>query len=153
DLWERYSLYKKGRTYQVVVTENEENIIGRLFVDIISPRFEYVVLQLNESDKICYSSADTITVNYNDTIKLIDFKTNIPGNFNTKTYVSGPHSNVQLIMGEPVETRSIISSSIRGKAEYAITLKREDITIGSIQMKISENPLAFHRGNGHEGIN
>ena len=33
DLWKRYSLYKKGRSYQIVVTHNDR-ILGKLFVDL-----------------------------------------------------------------------------------------------------------------------
>ncbi len=143
DLWERYSLYKKGHTYQVVVTKDKNEIIGRLFVDIRDPTFEYIVLQLNRSDKICYSKDDVITVDYNDTIKLIDVKTNIPNNFNTKIFVSGPHTNVPLTIGTPVVASKLIPLSHRGNASYTITLKREKIIIGSIPLQIHESRLAY----------
>ena len=37
DLWTRYSLKKQGKTYQVIVTFNED-IVGKLFVDIKDPK-------------------------------------------------------------------------------------------------------------------
>jgi len=143
DLWQRYSLYKKGRTYQVVVTGHQNRIIGRLFVDIRNPRFEYIVLQRNGDNKICYSSDDTITVTYSDTIKVIDVKTNIPGNDDTRIFVSGPHTSVPLKIGTPVVTSTIITPSDRGTAAYSITLKRKAITMGSIPLKIDESRLAY----------
>ena len=36
DLWARYSLKKQGKAYQVIVTFNED-IVGKLFVDIKDP--------------------------------------------------------------------------------------------------------------------
>jgi hypothetical protein len=33
DLWKRYSLHKKGRSYQIVVT-HEDRILGKLFIDL-----------------------------------------------------------------------------------------------------------------------
>ena len=143
DLWKRYSLYKKGRIYQVVVNKDGNKIIGRLFIDIREPSFEYVVVQLNRRDKICYSGEDTIMINYSDTIKLIDVKTNIPDNFNTKIFLSGPGTNIPLTIGTPVVTSKIIPLSNKVNKSYKITLKRKKITLGTIPLIINENRLAF----------
>ena len=36
DLWERYSMDKRGKTYQVVVTHGEKTV-GKLFIDLVRP--------------------------------------------------------------------------------------------------------------------
>jgi hypothetical protein len=52
DLWKRYSLNDQGEKYQVVVT-HDETVLGHLFVDLVEPKLDYVILQVNGGLKQC----------------------------------------------------------------------------------------------------
>ena len=52
DLWKRYSLAKKGRQYQVLVTYAQKRV-GKLFIDLQPPKLKYVVLAIGDETGRC----------------------------------------------------------------------------------------------------
>ncbi|MBN2516046.1 MAG: succinylglutamate desuccinylase/aspartoacylase family protein [Deltaproteobacteria bacterium] len=137
DLWKRYSLYKKGRIYQVVV-ERGISIIGRLFVDLKEPSFHYIVLQINGREKRCFCQNESIAINRDDTIKLIDIKTNVPHNVNIRSVLHGNDIPIPLRVGSSVTANHLN----RHKSFYTITVHRGDMKIGSIPLTVLDNKMA-----------
>jgi hypothetical protein len=138
DLWKRYSLYKKGRIYQVVV-EWKNSIIGRLFVDLKEPLFHYIVFQINGGEKRCFFHNESVSINHDDTIKLIDIKTNVPHNVNIKSVLHGHGISIPLRVGS-----SVIANHLkRHKNFYTITINRGDMKIGSLPFTVLDNKIAW----------
>jgi hypothetical protein len=138
DLWKRYSLYKKGRIYQVVV-ERENSVIGRLFVDLKEPAFNYIVFQINGREKRCFSQNEPISINRDDTIKLIDIRTNVPHNVNIKSMLHGHGISMPLRVGSSVTANQLN----RDRNLYTITVHRGDMEIGSIPLTVVDNKIAW----------
>ncbi len=133
DLWKRYSLYKNGRLYQAVVTKNND-VIGRLFIDIEEPTFEYVVIQLNNMEKRCFFRDDTLSICHDDIIKLIDIKTNVPKNSNVIASLNGPGVKIPFPIGKAISTVKITPVK-------KIIINRANIPLGSILLNIKETRL------------
>ncbi|MDO9528075.1 MAG: M14/M99 family metallopeptidase [Syntrophales bacterium] len=133
DLWKRYSLYKNGRLYQAVVTKNND-VIGRLFIDIEEPTFEYVVIQLNDMEKRCFFRDDILSICHDDIIKLIDIKTNVPKNLNVIASLNGHGVKIPLPIGKAISAGKITPVS-------RITINRANIPLGSILLDIKETRL------------
>ncbi|MEA1935659.1 MAG: M14/M99 family metallopeptidase [Thermodesulfobacteriota bacterium] len=133
DLWKRYSLYKDGRLYQVVVTQNN-NVIGRLFIDLKEPTFEYIVVQLNNLEKRCFSRDDTLSICQKDTIELIDIKTNIPNNLNVSASFSGSGVKIPFPIGNIISAGKITPVN-------KIIINRANISLGSVLLRIEETRL------------
>ncbi len=133
DLWKRYSLYKNGRLYQAVVTKNND-VIGRLFIDIEEPTFEYVVIQLNNMEKRCFFRDDTLSICHDDIIKLIDIKTNVPKNSNVIASLNGPGVKIPFPIGKAISAGKITPVK-------RIIINRANIPLGSILLRIKETRL------------
>ena len=137
DLWKRYSLYGKGRMYQVIVTENDNNVIGRLFVDIKKPLFRYLVLQINDGEMRCFPRDETISIDQNDKIKIIDIKTNVTNNFNVNSLLIGHLTKIPLKTGSYIEVKKLTGSD----GVYKIIIKRGNIQLGMIHLLVSNEKL------------
>jgi len=138
DLWKRYSLYKKGRIYQVVV-ERDNSIIGRLFVDLKEPSFNYIVFQINGGEKRCFFQNESISINHDDTIKLIDIRTNVPHNVDIKSILHGHGISIPLPVGSSVAANQLH----KDKNLYSITVHRGHMEIGSITLSVVDNKIAW----------
>ncbi len=143
DLWKRYSLYKKGRIYQVVVLKDDKHVIGRLFFDIKEPSFQYIVFQLNNGVKRCFFPDDAISIQQDDSIKLVDVKTNVPYNFNVTTSLTGSDFSMPLGIGS-----SIDGKNLRQKGKPCdIVITRGNIKMGQIPLNVTSEGLAWSDQN------
>lgn len=80
ELWPKYSLDNKGLKYQVV-TQGEHGIIGKLFVELIEPSLNYVLIQTNDRTVSCLKNGGTIRINEPPgrkmSMTLVDLITNV----------------------------------------------------------------------------
>ncbi|NVL90850.1 MAG: hypothetical protein HWN69_07655 [Desulfobacterales bacterium] len=144
DLWKRYSLNGMGRQYQVVVTHGNSKL-GRLFVNLRDPVFEYVILEVNHGVKCCLFPGDSLKINKNDVIKILDIKTNITRNVGVQALLKGADTNLCLFsggVGFPWASGSIDSG--HKDKEYTITINRERATLGSVAIDLVEG--TYHGG-------
>lgn len=146
DLWKRYSLYKKGRMYQAVVLKDDKQVIGRLFFDIKEPSFQYIVFQLNNGIKRCFFPDDTISIQRDDSIKLIDIKTNVPHNFNVTTSLNGSDFTVPLRVGSAIDGKTLHNKG----SQCNIVITRGAIKIGRIPLNVTSEKLAWSDMNNEK---
>jgi hypothetical protein len=138
DLWKRYSLAGDGRKYQVVVTR-DDTALGRLFVELTEPVFNYIVLQVNHDVKRCLFPGDSLTIHPEDDINVLDIKTNIPTNAGVQAFLKGGGTNIRLFSEGAAFPGKIASGMIRHKAnDYGIIVKREHIILGSILVDLEK---------------
>ena len=96
DLWERYSLYKKGRQYHVDVTYGEDQI-GKLFIDLEDPVLNYLLLSSGDDQLNYFVSGDTLQVGMYNSIKIIDISTNVAKDEGVETFAAGEGTFKKLI--------------------------------------------------------
>lgn len=137
DLWKRYSLYDKGRVYQVIVSENDNLVIGRLFFDIHSPRFEYLLLCLNEADKRWVAHNEPIRLNLADSMKIVDIKSNVSPERVTMT-IRGNNASLPIAVKESITGERIATFFEGASAEWGIHIGRDTPPFASLPLTIMD---------------
>jgi hypothetical protein len=143
DLWTRYSLYNKGRVYQVVVEKDEKQVIGRLFFDIADPLFQYIVFQTQSGVTQCFFPNDTIAIGHDDSIKLIDIKTSVPRNFNVTAWLNGNGFALPLQVGSTIDGKTVHNNG----SPCEIVVSRGEMNMGRIVVDLSDRQLAHSTGS------
>ncbi|MCD6137649.1 MAG: hypothetical protein J7J91_03545 [Deltaproteobacteria bacterium] len=137
DLWKRYSLDRKGKKYQVVVHHRSRQL-GRLFVELADPVFNYLVLQVNHGVKQCLFPGDSLTIHPTDAISILDIKTNISTERGIQAFLKGPGTSIRLFSDGtafPYEVGPDLASAKDTK--HRIVVQRGQITLGSILVDLN----------------
>lgn len=135
DLWERYSLYKKGRVYQIIVSRDGKDIIGRLFFDIKPPLFEYMLLSFNGIDKKWVSNGEQVKLKLSDSIKIVDIKSNVaPGGLTT--VIRGKDASIPIRVGENIAGTNIAALLGENPAGCGIRVSRGKIPLALISVNV-----------------
>ncbi len=140
NLLKRYSKGGQGIQYPVVVTFNNKEI-GKVWIDFIEPRLDYLIVTLNGGSKICYTPREVIETHYNDKIEIVDVKTNITDNYGVKVNFkgfsggsSGEDRGIPVVLNDTL----LKSYSIDKKGiEYEIIVNRGAILLGKIKVYIA----------------
>ncbi len=139
DLWVRYSLNKKGKTYPIIVTHKKDKI-GKLYVDITTPVMKHLVFQLGDESKYCYYPGDTAVVDIKKPLKLIDVVTNISKDKDVKVYIAGKGISKQLVeKKKAVNLKKLLRNKDGGNAgpeNCRIDVKRNKTILGSVYLKL-----------------
>ena len=138
DLWKRYSLGGAGQKYKVVVTR-DRTVLGRLFVELTEPVFNYIILQVNHDEKRCLFPGDSVTIHPEDAINVLDIKTNIPTNAGVQAFLKGAGTKIRIFSDGTAFPWKIGSGLIRHRDdEYGIVVQREHIMLGSILIDLDK---------------
>ena len=138
DLWKRYSLDGEGKQYQVVVLHGETPL-GRLFVHLTDPVFDYVILQVSPEVKRCLFPGDSLAIFPKGAIKILDIKTNIPGNAGVQAFLKGRDTNAPLFFdGEAFPWGGGSRDNGHKERQYRIVVQREHIILGSMFLELEE---------------
>ena len=146
DLWKRYSLDSEKEKYQVVVTQdNDETVLGHLYVELVEPKMEYVILQVNGGTKQCLYPGDSLTIDPKDTINVLDIKTNVPANEGVQAFLKSSRTKVSLFTDAEAIPRKIASGNHKNGSKFKIDVERERAVLGSITLDL-ENKGVRHGG-------
>jgi hypothetical protein len=137
DLWERYSLEKKGKTYQIVITEGQQTV-GKLFIDLEDPSLNYIVLQMGDDAMNCLIPGDTAFFDTTKPLRLKDINTNIHKNLRIKAFIVGPgFSRQQVKLNETIFIEPLLKESTnRASLRYRIEIERDKILLGSVYLNL-----------------
>jgi len=145
DLWTRYSLEGKGEKYHVVVNHND-TVLGQLFVELVEPKFDYIVAQVNSGVKRCFYPGDSMSVGPNDTIRILDIKTNVPANAGVQVFLKGEHTKIRLFSAGSAYPQRISWNKATQRANNCqVVVQRERMIFGSILLDFKK------KGGHHEG--
>ncbi len=140
DLWKSYSFDKAGKSYTVEISIGK-SLIGAVYVDIEEPKMDYIVLKQNGGNKRWYTNGDVITVNPNDTVEIVDVKTNVNKNDGI-TYSfeksSSEHSDRAVKNLLPGDSFPLSKLTAKKGANYNIVVTRDGIVLGKTPVKIDE---------------
>ncbi len=132
DLWKRYSLSGHEREYEVVVTRGT-TVLGRLLVELTQPKLDYVILQVNHGVKRCLYPGDSLSIDPNDTVNILDIKTNIEKNTGVQAFVKGAGTKFRLFSEGAAFPWRIGSDRIGSRDQaYNIVVQREQRALGLI---------------------
>ncbi len=139
DLWKHYSLDKKDKRYQVVVTHNN-NTLGKLFIDLEDPALKYIVLQMSNDSRLCFIPGDTVFVKAEKTLKLIDINTNVHQNLGLKVFITGHKSFRRRVkLNESVAIYNLLNScNHKASCRYSMDIERDKIILGSVFLNLQE---------------
>ncbi|CAB5126567.1 Putative periplasmic protein [Olavius algarvensis associated proteobacterium Delta 3] len=149
DLWQRYSIHKKGEIYPVVVSK-DERVLGKLFVQLAAPRLQYVILGQENGPALCITPDDSTAVVAGRPIRMLDINTNVSGNLGVRAFVSSPGRPRQ-----PISVNEPFFLNERGDADpvhgkqYHITIMRGTMVIGKIPLILGQS---FGKAVSEEGM-
>ncbi|MBW2108820.1 MAG: hypothetical protein JRI36_09170 [Deltaproteobacteria bacterium] len=144
DLWKRYSLDGKGKKYQIVVTHGEA-VLGRLFVELVEPKLDYVILQVNGGSKHCLYPGDSLPIDRNDTINIVDIKTNVLANAGVCAFLKGRRTRIPMFREAQTVTPSLALQDMQYAGNYTIEVERERSVFGSVLLDLQQ------KGGGPHG--
>ena len=139
DLWKRYSLKKKGKYYQVVVSNNGDTF-GKLFLDLADPMLKYIVLGNGDGKMHCLTPGASAFVNVNAPLELFDINTNVFSNLGVKAFIADYGSfRRPLAVAKPVLLKELSSTGEdKGSCRYRLEVMREKILLGAITLNCSQ---------------
>ena len=137
DLWERYAIDAQGDKYRVVVT-HDDTVVGRLYVELADPEFDYIVAQVNEGIKRCLYPGDSMRVAPNDTIRILDIKTNVPANAGVQAFLEGMNRKIRLFSHGSVYPRQVRWNAADRDSSCKVVVRKDRMAFGSILLDLSK---------------
>ena len=137
DLWKRYAINGQGDKYRVVVTHND-TVVGRLYVELADPEFDYIVAQVNEGIKRCLYPGDSMRVAPNDTIRILDIKTNVPANAGVQAFLEGMNRKIRLFSHGSVYPRQVRWNAADRDSSCKVVVRKDRMAFGSILLDLSK---------------
>ena len=123
-----------------MITFNNKEI-GRVWIDFIEPRLDYLVVKLNGGSKVCYTPREVIETRYDDEIEIVDVKTNVTDNHgvnvNFKGFSggsSGEDRGVPIALNDTLVKKYSLDEK---GSEYEIVVSRGTILLGKIKVYIA----------------
>lgn len=137
DLWKRYSLKKKGRKYQVIVTLEDEEV-GKLFIDLAEPEFKHAIFGFADGSLRCFTPGSTMDVSPDAPPQLVALATNINQNTGVRAYLSGPGVKARRIKFKtPLFSDHATTGATAVENTYRLVVRRGKVPMGFINI----NPL------------
>ncbi|MCK5734445.1 MAG: hypothetical protein KAI38_09675, partial [Candidatus Latescibacteria bacterium] len=128
-----------------IVVLHGETVLGRLFVRLADPVFEYVILQVDRGIKRCLFPGDSLVISPEAPIQILDIKTNISRNAGVLAFLKGSDADVPLFSdGEAFPWGSGSRDIGLENRSFRIVVQREHIILGSIF-------LDLEKGRSHGG--
>lgn len=138
DLWLRYALDPDGTRYQVVTSFGDVRL-GRMFVSVVPPRLDYLLLGNGDDRHTAVFPGGVIHMDAGKPLRLLDVKTNIPGNEGINISIKGPgRSDRRVPMDEPLPLLSASASGENG--DYRLTVWRGTEVLGSVALSVGAHP-------------
>jgi hypothetical protein len=142
NLWKRYSLHKKGKLYQVVVTNNGDTV-GKLFVGLENPTLKYIVLGTERGALRCLTPGDTAFVDIKQPLEIFDINTNVEQNQGVKAFISVPGLlRHPVTIKDSITVSDLVNPNEKKVPNYCrIEIERDNILLGSVFLKSSEQEM------------
>jgi hypothetical protein len=128
DLMARFSLQKKGKVYEIIVTEGT-NVLGQFFVKLNPLKFNYLVLKVNDCPPKILRSGDSIKLSKGDELCLKEMQTNLYSKQRVHLSING-HS---LMPGKKQSVAMLIGDSAVSSRNEAF-VKKDNLLLGKINI-------------------
>jgi hypothetical protein len=125
ELMARYSLDKKGESYEVVASRGEE-VLGRMIVKLLPPRMDYLVLRVNDQKHLLLRPENKVSLSIKDRICLEEVQTNLGGKAEIHLSINGHKV-------KPGETRVLQDLCGKGGGtSHQVTVEKGPIRLGRV---------------------
>lgn len=133
DLWARYSLDGKGKSYPAFVTLKEQ-VVGKFFLDLEKPRVTSILIK-NGENRSFILPGETIAVDGKKPFKLIDIATDICSGPSAEAFITGPSVERRIKKGESLLLKEIVSGKGKASSGFQIEIRREGVQLGKMGLK------------------
>ncbi len=135
DLLSRFSLDKKGNSYQIIVS-NKNKEAGNLFIELADPYLKYVIIKAGDNHPACFYPGDTVDVEKGKAVKLVDINTNVGGNSGVGAFITGAGSFIgNMNIDEPVVIRDMTGTEGKLPGDCRIEIRRDDFLLGTVSLR------------------
>lgn len=150
DLWARYSLQKMGRNYQVVVKHNGK-AVGKLFVDLEEPQFDYLLLHTADQGLLRVMPEETVTLSNPSGMEIVELQTNVENNSGVGIFLTDLEGHLhRLRLREPFELNDFdITDSERKSKRYRLDIQRGDISVGVVHLELQKETIIGQKSRKH----
>jgi hypothetical protein len=131
----RFSLRPGRESYPVVVSRSGRPI-GRMVVDVLEPRMDYLVVGLGRRRKMAYANGETVRARRGDVLKIVDVKTNFSLRHGVKIFLRRLPGGRTLECPGGTIRLAVRKRRPRGP-DYQIVVKRDHIPIGRVYIQLN----------------
>jgi hypothetical protein len=125
DLIKRHSVNKAGKVYEIVASRDED-ILARVFVSLISPKMQSLILKINGHRHVLLRSEDTITLSMEDNVFFEEIHTNLHSE-------EGIHLNIngrKIKSGEGIKLKAVCKAP--GDSNNQVKVEKGPLVLGRI---------------------
>ena len=150
-----YSMDKKGEKYEIRIERRSKGyreVLRRIYIRLVEPELEYINILVNNEKKLWFLPGDVLYASYNDSLKIVDVKTNLPRNAQSEVSVNfygfvgrgdGEDKDIEIKLDDSL----LKGFSVNGSGKrYEIRVSWRKIVFGSIYVDIS--PTNITKSNG-----
>lgn len=137
DLWPRYALNPEGSRFQVLTAERDE-ILGRMFVEIMSPRLEYILVASGGDHYEALFPGTVTHLECPHPVHVVDVRTNIPENDGVSMLISRPgDTGWRVACDEPIKLP--VDTGRSAVRDYQIAVWRGDTELGNVRLSLTRD--------------
>ena len=125
DLIERHSLNKKGNSYEIVASRDEETL-GRMVVSLTPPKMEYLVLRINGQRHIVLRPEDEVSLSPDDRISFEEIHTNL----HSKEGITLNFNGQKIKPGEGGKLKTLCKA--RNDFNYEVKVEKGPLVLGKV---------------------
>ena len=107
-------------------------------MELADPEFDYIVAQVNEGIKRCLYPGDSMRVAPNDTIRILDIKTNVPANAGVQAFLEGMNKKIRLFSHGSVYPRQVRWNAADRDSSCKVVVRKDRMAFGSILLDLSK---------------
>lgn len=125
DLMRRFSLRKRGKTYEIIVSKDKA-VLGRMLVRLAPPRLDYMVLRINTGRHHLVRPEETVYLTGRDKICFEEVQTNLSDKQGIHLSLEGRRLN----LGDSKFLNDFCPGS--GKARHQVSVKKGKLLLGKV---------------------
>ena len=135
----KWSLDGDGRRYRVVAEQGKLNF-GEFYVQIDAPILDYLIIQANGEAKYAVSPGETLLLEEEDSIRVVDIKANFDAASEIKLVLRGGDGEIDLGQGKGIRVKDLLGSGGEGEGRLELIVLRRQTPVGYIY--IMPRPVA-----------
>ncbi|MDM8536914.1 M14/M99 family metallopeptidase [Desulfobacterales bacterium HSG17] len=134
DFWKRYSMGKKGKKYQVIVSSDEVEM-GKVMLQLHSPRLDYLILSDGNGGTYCAKNGQKMRLDPAMKTLVIDQAiTNISGNHGVRYWLKGSRKKKESIARNTSVDLTAYRTRNSDQLNLVIEIERENIQLGTVHL-------------------
>ncbi len=145
-LMEKWSLEGQGKRYRVVAERGKRDF-GEFYVHLAEPSLDYLIVQTRGPSKYAVAPGETLLLNPQDTIQVIDVKANFDTRQGLKFILTHPSGTINLGLRQWLSCREILTPGKRGAKPPELSVWRHNTRVGCIFLV----PRSYSAGSEEPG--